>query len=292
MVFETLDRISHHKTKFFIHHYRKKSLTFSTENHDKTFVFLKLWTENHEMRNVVRLCRQTLVRPLFQPPITNFDCPTGRCVHVRICCVLASSHIFEDGQTCSRIGSTAAKPLNINAGRLHVRPVVRWTAVMPLSSNSLLSLHQIRPTPTMRPTCPRRWLVPSWVQGLLSAQAQPTLTKIRSLHPQPGVRWIAVRPSECTPKRVNRFVLFLGVHANRLPSGNPACIHSGPLWRAHLSHRTKWITVVGKTTKAQGPVRIPPDRLWASEFVHVRTTLAHPPTPLPETPQKREPMQP
>ena len=38
--------------------------------------------------------------------------------------------------------------------------------------------------------------------------------------------------------------------------------------RAGQNNHTRWITVAGTTPKAQGPGRIPPDRLWARELVH------------------------
>ena len=67
---------------------------------------------NVREKNVVALCAQTPVRPLFQPPVTYFVCATGCSVHVRTCFVLASSHNHEAGQICTRIGGAAASPVN------------------------------------------------------------------------------------------------------------------------------------------------------------------------------------
>ena len=59
---------------------------------------------------VVTFCTQTLARPVFHPTVTFFACATGCFVHVCKCLVLTSSHIFEDGQLCSWIAGTAARP--------------------------------------------------------------------------------------------------------------------------------------------------------------------------------------
>ena len=60
-------------------------------------------------RNVVTFCTQTLARPLFQPPVTYFICRTRCFVQVCKCFVQTGTHIFQDGQICTRIG-TAARP--------------------------------------------------------------------------------------------------------------------------------------------------------------------------------------
>ena len=54
-----------------------------------------------EVRNVVTLCAQTLVRPRFQPRFMYLICSTGSFVHVRKCVVFTRSHIFEDAQICN-----------------------------------------------------------------------------------------------------------------------------------------------------------------------------------------------
>ena len=55
---------------------------------------------------------QTLVRRLPTPPVTYFVCPTGCSVHARKCFVLTNNQSLEEGQISTRVGGTAARPLN------------------------------------------------------------------------------------------------------------------------------------------------------------------------------------